>query len=326
MSTVAVTGGTGFVGSHIVEGLLERGFGVSCLLRPGRAPGWLEGLPIRIHRGDIDSGQGLGEFLEGCDSLVHVAGLTRALTEDRFRVVNALGSAKLAAAVRNSASPPGRIIAISSLSASGPSADGRGVGADAALHPLTPYGRSKAEMERVMRSVAYPVPCTFLRPPPVYGPRDRDMLELFRMAKRGLRVSLSAKARLSFLYVENLVGAVIACIENPAAMGEDFMVADEGVYSWADFTALIGAASGRNGLAFTVPDWCLALAAGAAEMAKPLAKKPQLINRDKLLEGRQERWIADTSKTARLLGFKPAWNTADAVAATYAWYEKQGWL
>ncbi|MCE5255545.1 MAG: NAD(P)-dependent oxidoreductase, partial [Spirochaetaceae bacterium] len=201
---VAVTGGTGFIGSHIVEGLLENGYEVSCLLRPGRPLGWLEGLTIRVCRGDIDSGEGLNALLDGCHTLVHAAGLTRALTEDRFRVVNVLGSAKLAAAAGraaenaakagNSAAHIEHIIAISSLAAVGPSHNDKGVGADDELRPLTPYGRSKVEMEQVMRSIAGPIPCTFLRPPTVYGPRDRDTLELFRMAKRGIRVSLNAKS------------------------------------------------------------------------------------------------------------------------------------
>ncbi|MCE5255730.1 MAG: NAD-dependent epimerase/dehydratase family protein, partial [Spirochaetaceae bacterium] len=295
-----------------------------------------EGLTIRVCRGDIDSGEGLNALLDGCHTLVHAAGLTRALTEDRFRVVNVLGSAKLAAAAAlatenaakagNSAAHIEHIIAISSLAAVGPSRNDKGVGADDELRPLTPYGRSKVEMEQVMRSIAGPIPCTFLRPPTVYGPRDRDTLELFRMAKRGIRASLNAKSRLSFLYVENLVDAVIACVERPAARGEDFMLADGGAYTWAEFSALIAEAAGRRGIAFTVPGWMLSAAAGISALARPFARKPLLINRDKVLEGRQERWMANTEKTEKTLGFRPRRTTAEGVAATYAWYESQGWL
>jgi len=328
---VAVTGGTGFVGSHIVEALLENDYEVSCLLRPGRPLGWLEGLDIRVCRGTIDSGEGLDELLEGCHTVIHAAGLTRALSEDQFRAVNVLGSAKLSAAARrsgenSSAARIGHIIAISSQAAVGPSPDDKGVSADATPRPLSPYGRSKVEMEAVMRETANPIPCTFLRPPTVYGPRDKDTRGLFAMAKHGVRVSLNKRSRLSFLYAKNLADATIACIERPSAWGQAFMLADGEALSWAEFTAMIADVAGRRGMAFSVPSWMLSTAAGFSALTRPFARTPPLVNRDKVREGRQERWIADTEKTERLLGFRPRWTTTQGIAETYAWYESKGWL
>jgi len=319
------------VGSHIVESLLENGYEVSCLLRPGRPLGWLEGLDIRVCRGDIDSGEGLDELLEGCHTVIHAAGLTRALSEDQFRAVNVLGSAKLSAAARrsgenSSAAHIGHMIAISSQAAVGPSPDDTGVSADTLLRPITPYGRSKVEMETVMRETASPIPCTFLRPPTVYGPRDKDTRGLFAMAKRGVRVSLNKRCRLSFLYAKNLADAATACVERPAAWGQSFMLADGPALSWAEFSTLIADTAGRRGMAFSVPSWMLSAAAGFSELARPFARTPPLVNKDKVREGRQERWIVDTKKTEKLLGFRPRWTTAQGIAETYAWYELQGWL
>jgi len=374
---VAITGGTGFLGSHIVGALLASGYEVSCLVRPARPLGWLEGLNVKVVRGDLDakgpvgsSFEALDELLEGCHTVVHVAGLTRAISEDQFRIVNVLGSAKLAAAAKKSGVR--HIIAISSQAAVGPTADvdqstddlvdptlgtarptlgtaqptldmarevtirdenqGFGTPKNIAddprdeLRPISAYGRSKAEMEGVMRRIAVPIPCTMLRPPTAYGPRDKDMRALFALAKRGLRVSLNKKSRLSFLYAKNLAQAVACCVERPVAWGGDFMLADGAPLTWAEFTAMIAQAAGRPGLAVSLPPWLLTAAAGAATLLQPFSRKPHLITKDKVLEGRQPLWIADTKKTETILGFHPQWTTAQGVAETYAWYESQGWI
>ena len=349
---VAVTGGTGFLGSHIVEALLASGYEVSCLVRPARPLGWLEGLNVRIVRGDLDakgpvgsSFEALDELLEGCHTVVHGAGLTRAISEDQFRVVNVLGSAKLAAAAKKSGVR--HIIAISSQAAVGPTTDTackaaardqdqyfktpsetpRDVMGDPGeLRPLSAYGRSKAEMEGVMREIAAPIPCTILRPPTAYGPRDKDTRALFALAKRGLRVSLNKKSRLSFLYAKNLAQAVVCCVEQPAAWGGDFMLADGAPLTWGEFAAMIAQAAGRPGLAVNLPPWLLTAAAGAATILQPFSRKPHLITKDKVLEGRQHLWIADTTKTETILGFHPQWTTAQGIAETYSWYESQGWI
>ncbi len=374
---VAITGGTGFLGSHIVEALLASGYEVSCLVRPARPLGWLEGLNVKVVRGDLDakgpvgsSFEALDELLEGCHTVVHVAGLTRAISEDQFRIVNVLGSAKLAAAAKKSGVR--HIIAISSQAAVGPTPEtdhptlctghptpetdnstpetacegtirdnDRGFGTpndiiedqrgelrpiSAELQPISAYGRSKAEMEGVMRRIAAPIPCTMVRPPTAYGPRDKDTRALFALAKRGLRVSLNKKSRLSFLYAKNLAQAVACCVERPAAWGGDFMLADGAPLTWSEFTALIAQAAGRPGLAVNLPPWLLTAAAGAATLLQPFSRKPHLITKDKVLEGRQSLWIVDTKKTETILGFHPQWTTAQGIAETYAWYESQGWI
>lgn len=337
---VAVTGATGFVGSRLVEMLAERGYPITCLLRAGRTPTWSAdaSADIRIVRGDLDTAEGVETFLDGAEILVHSAGLTRAATEDRFRIVNVLGSARVASAARSSSAARGsaaagvrHIIALSSLAAVGPADGPEGVDETTPLHPLTPYGRSKVEMEIEMRRAADPVPCTFIRPPAVYGPRDRDTLGIFRLAARGVRLSPNRHSLLSFVYVDNLVDLIIACIESPNARGEIFMVADDGALTWPEFATLaaesaFGPDAGRKTLDIAIPSWAQAMAAGAAELLKPFLKRPPLANRDKVLEGRQRWWTVNAKKARSLLGFAPPVATRDAVRATLQWYRANGWL
>ncbi|HOX31909.1 MAG TPA: NAD(P)-dependent oxidoreductase [Spirochaetales bacterium] len=324
---VAITGGTGFIGSHLAELLLAEGHELSCLVLPGEGRRWLEGLPIRFLEGSLLDSRSLGPFLEGADAIVHLAGLTRARSEAEFMAVNADGAVNLVEAARKLGRPPRQVIAMSSLAASGPcGGEGTCLDEDAPLRPLTAYGRSKAALEELVAREAGPIACTFIRAPGVYGPRDPDFLQYFKLVKRGLRLIVGKRSQLSFLYVKTLARAISACLLNPAAYGQAFFVADEGEYDWDQFSALIELALGRRTRRVRVPEWAVRAAALASAAAGPFLRRPPLLTEDKLLEMRQSRWVVSTAKAKRLLGFEPSLSTEDAIAETAAWYREAGWL
>lgn len=324
---IAVTGGTGFIGSHVVELLLERGHEVSCLVLPSEGPGWLAGKDVRLFEGSVLDRQSLGPFLEGADAIIHLAGLTRAKTEAEFMAVNADGAANLAEAALALPSPPRHIVAMSSLAAVGPSApDGSCIDEEAPRRPLTPYGRSKAALEDVLAGYAGRIESTFIRAPGVYGPRDRDFLQYFRLVKRGLRLIIGPRNVLSLVYVKTLARAIVSCVLNPAAYGQAFFVADGGTADWDELSAMIERAMGRRTLRIRIPEWVVAVVAFFSAIATPFLRKPPLVTRNKILEMRQPCWIVSTAKAERLIGFAPVASTADAMAETAAWYEAQGWL
>jgi nucleoside-diphosphate-sugar epimerase len=334
---IAVTGGGGFVGSHVVELLLERGHEVHCLVTPGKAHPFLEGSRARLYEGSLQDARCqapypdtrcLAPFLEGCDAIVHVAGLTRARSEAEFMAVNAGGAVALVEAALAVRGGPRHIVAMSSLAAVGPTAEGRCADEGDELRPLTPYGRSKAAMERALGAYdsSGRFHCTFIRAPGVYGPRDRDFLQYFRLVKRGLRLIAGRRNVMSLLYVETLAETIAAAVLNPAAYGQAFFVADSGEYDWDDFSSMVEAAMGRRTLRVRVPEPAVAAVAFFAERAKPFLRRPPLLDRSKILEIRQHRWVVSTDKARRLLGFEPSISTGDALAETARWYAERGWL
>jgi dihydroflavonol-4-reductase len=337
---VAVTGGTGFVGSHVVELLLGRGDEVNCLVLPSEGPLWLEGLQegdspiggkrLRFFEGSVTDRSGLPPFLEGCDAIVNIAGLTRSRTEAGFMAVNAGGAVNLVEAALSLPSGPRHIVSMSSLAASGPCpegcAEGRCLDEDEPQRPLTPYGRSKVALEASLAAYEGRMHCTFIRAPGVYGPRDRDFLQYYKLVMHGLRLIAGPRNVTSLVYVKTLASAIVSCIGNPAAYGQAFFIADEGEYDWDDLSALIEAALGKKTLRIAVPGWAVAVLAFFAELAKPFTKRPPLLDKHKLLEMRQPRWVVSTAKAERLLGFKPLASTADALAETGRWYEERGWI
>jgi len=323
---VAVTGGTGFVGSHLVELLVERGYEVACLVLPGESTRYLEGLPVEYIEGSLLDRPSLLPFLEGCVAIVNIAGLTRAKTEAEFMAVNAQGAVNLVEAALSIPSGPRHIVSMSSLAAGGPCPDGRCLDEDDPPRPLTPYGRSKAALESALRSYEGRFSSTFIRAPGVYGPRDRDFLQYFRLVRRGLRVVAGGRSVMSILYVKTLVRAIADCLENPRARGQTFYIADSGEYDWDHLSEMIEAALGARTLRIRVPDWAVAIAAAASDAIALFARRPPLLSRHKLLEMRQERWVVSTAKAESLLGFKPSISTADAMAETAKWYLENDWI
>jgi dihydroflavonol-4-reductase len=330
---IAVTGGTGFVGSHVVELLMERGHDVHCLVLPNEGPQWLQGAKVRFFEGSVTDRGSLGPFLEGRDAIVNVAGLTRAKTEADFMAVNVGGAVNLVEAALALPDGPRHIVSMSSMAASGPcyatggvGGEGRCLDEDDELRPLTPYGRSKAALETSLLAYEGRMHCSFIRAPGVYGPRDRDFLQYYRLVKRGLRVIVGRNNVTSLLYVRTLASAIAACLLNPASYGQAFFIADEGEYDWDDFSAMVEACLDKKTFRVQVPEWIIALAAFFAEASKPFTKRPPLLDKDKLLEIRQHRWVVSTTKAERLLDFKPLVSTAEAIAETGRWYEEKGWI
>jgi len=323
---IAVTGGTGFVGSHVVEQLLERGWDVNCLTLPDEGSLWLEGSAVRFFEGNVTDHSTLGPFLEGCDAIINIAGLTRCKTEAGFMAVNVGGAVNLVEAALALPSGPRHIISMSSMAAAGPCPEGHCLDEDDEPRPLTPYGRSKAALETSLRAYEGLMHCTFIRAPPVYGPRDRDFLLYFKLVQRGLRVIVGSRNVMSLLYVKNLASAIAACLLNPSAYGQSFFIADDGESDWDEFSSLVEASLGRRTFRVQVPEWIVAAVAFLAEISKPFVKRPPLLDRHKLLEIRQHRWVVSTAKAERLLGFKPAISTAEALAETGRWYKEKGWI
>ena len=321
---VAITGGTGFIGSHVVERLAADGHELSCLVLPGERVDPLPGVAYR--EGDLRRPASLGDFLSGAETLVHLAGLTRASSEREFMDLNAECSAGLVREAIRVSPRLDHVIAMSSAAATGPAPDSRGNDEDAPQRPLTPYGRSKARMEELLRSFSGRISWTVLRAPGVYGPRDRDFLALFRMVARGVRLVVGRRNMVSLLYVRHLADAIAACVSNPAARNQAFCLSDDGSYDWDDIGAMMEAGLGRRTTRVYLPEWAVSAIALISCPLRFLSRKPPLITRDKVRELRQPYWNLRNDKAKRLLGWNPATPTARAFRETAEWYLDSGWI
>ena len=211
---ILVTGGTGFIGTHLLERLVANGEAVRALVRRTRLPRVLPAGVETVY-GDLASGAGIADALRGADAVIHLAGVTKALRTRGLlhrqctchRTIGARhGRARI------------RLVHVSSLAAIGPSTSGALLGEDAAPHPLTHYGKSKLEAERVVRDLA--PDAVIVRPPVVYGPRDTDVFQLLKSISKGLVLEIAGGERwFSAIYVKDLVEGLLAAVRTPRAHG-----------------------------------------------------------------------------------------------------------
>ena len=204
---VAVTGATGFIGRHLTAHLVARGIDVRAIIRPDSPHVAPAGTTV-VRAPLVASA--LEEAFSGADAVVHLAGLVRALGDDAYTAVNVEGTRAVAEAARAVAA---RLIHISSLAAAGPASAAAPRSESDPPNPLTPYGESKLAGEQVVTSVTG-LRWTILRPAIVYGPGDRAMLPLFRLATRGILPMIGrADAAYTFVHVGDVVRAIDAAID-----------------------------------------------------------------------------------------------------------------
>jgi len=322
-----VTGGQGFIGSHLCARLVAEGHSVRVLARPSSDLGGLAGLQLDVVRGDLTEPASLAPAVSGADVIFHLAGALKGLREtDLFRV-NADGTKNLVAAAAAAEPPPARFVYVSSLAAAGASPGGTVPRTEEMPpQPLTWYGRSKFAGEQAVRSVAR-LAWTIVRPPIVFGPRERDVYGYFRIARHGLLPVVGFSDRyFSLLYVEDLADALIRAAAAPSAIGQVYFLAGPEVVSWLELGRLIASALGVTGRVLRLPEIVAVGAGGLADLFARVRGRPEIFSSQKVIEILARAWVCSAEKAARDFGWRAATPLPDALRATARWYREHGWL
>ncbi len=323
---IAVTGATGFVGSHVAEQLVASGHEVTVLARsPGRL-GWIRHLPARVLYGDLDRSDVLRELVRGQDVIVHAAGLTRATSREEFVRVNVEGSVRVMDAALAAAPALRRFVYLSSQAAMGPSREGEPMDEDAPRRPISDYGLSKSLAEDALARYADRVPVTVIRPPWVYGPRDRDTLAYFRLAARGIRLVVAPRSLYSIAYADNLAIGIRLAAESGLPGARAYFLTDGDGMDIEKISRMMCDAVGRRAVRVRVPVAAVAVVAAANELAARISGRPPLIGWRKLGEARNPWWLATDRRARDELGYRPAIPSERGMAETAAWYRVAGWL
>ena len=318
-----VTGGTGFVGRHLVEALLRRGDTVTVLARSPKKARDLEERGVLVARGDLGDRPALRAAAAGQDVIFHLAGLVAARSDAEFLEVNRDGTGTLVAAALETGRP--RLIYVSSLSASGPAARGTRLRGDEVPGPLTGYGRSKLAGEAAVTESG--LPWTILRPPAVYGPYDTELLTVFRAARLGVvPIFGDGSQELSLIYVPDLAEALIAAARSPATLGRRFCVSHPEIVTSRNFVHAVATAVGRSVSVVPVPRLLAAGILRVTSAAAWLAGRPTLLNPDKAREFFAEAWTCDPAPFEASTGWRAACDLATGARETAAWYRSAGWL
>ncbi len=323
---IALTGASGFVGSHIAEQLVHQGHSLTCLLRTSSKMDYLENLDIIKIIGDINNPGSLKEFAEDQDIVIHAAGRTKARHESEYILANTIGTKNLLEAVSQFNPGIKRFIFISSQAAVGPTPTDEPLDETAKLNPITAYGRSKAGAEEICEEFMDQTPITIIRPPTVYGPRDKDVFNYFRLINRGVQPIVGEENMLSVVSVQNLVHGVLLATQVSGQKLQCFFVTDDGHYTWAHFAGMIATALNKRPVKVKIPFWLVDLVARIAETHGKLTGRPTLFNREKILEMKQPRWTVKNDKAKQELGYEPIVTTQEGIEGTANWYIDNRWL
>ncbi len=320
-----VTGATGFVGSHLAEALVARGDTVVALARRPDQHAALARLGATPISGSLESPRTLAAALAGVQTVYHVAGATFARGEAEFFAVNEGGTRRLLDAVREAAPRLTRFVYVSSQAALGPSAAGKPFTEDAECRPVTAYGRSKLAGELAVRASG--LPWSVVRPPAVYGPRDRAFLQLFRIVRRGIAPVFGAGTQeLSLVYVADLAAAIVQAGTHPAAERQVFHAAHREVVLSREVSRAAGLAIGSSPIVVPVPGLLASAIAGVVGRAAAAMGWYTPLNADRMAEFLAPSWLLDATKAERMLGWTARRGMAEGMGLTGAWYREQGWI
>ena len=323
-----VTGANGFVGSHLVDELLTRGYRVRCILRPNCALRWLEGKTVETIFCGLSDVAALRQALTDAHYIYHVSGVVKSATYAGFLAGNVAPTQNLLEAACT-APDLRRVVVVSSLAAAGPNAKGSPRTEADPLAPVSAYGRSKMAQEALAQQYMSILPITIVRPPSVYGERDTEVLLFFQTIERGIFPSagIFAEQTLSMVHVADLVRGMVQAAESDAAIGQTyFLSSDPAEYTWSHIAALIGKNLNRRYVRLRLPHIAIWGVASIADFFALFTKKTPTLNRKKVAEIVQPSWACSAAKATQDFGYQPTVPLDRGIAFTVGWYQEEGLL
>ena len=318
-----VTGGTGFVGSHLAEALRRQGDTVTVLARSATKAEALAPLGVHIVAGDLADTAAVRKAVEGQDVVYHVAAANTALSEEAFMAANLEGTRSVVEAAQAAGGP--RFVLVSSMAAGGPSPRGKPLQGDEPPRPVTAYGRSKLAAEEVVK--ASTLPWTIIRPPMVYGPRDQEVLKVFRIARFGIApVFGDGTQELTAIHGADLADALIAAGLSSTTLHRTYCGTHPDVFTSTDFVRSVAVAMGRTVAVIKVPHTVGRGILAVTETVARLTRRATILTTDKANEFFQPAWTGDPAPLTRDTGWRARRNLASGLADTWDWYRSAGWV
>jgi nucleoside-diphosphate-sugar epimerase len=296
------------------------------LVRPRSKLTWLSSPHLTLVPGDFHDPASLAPAVSEVDAVFHLAGATRSARRAGYFRGNLEATCNLLQACQKYGPGNQKFLFVSSLAAAGPSA-GHPLTEDLEPQPVSAYGESKLAAEKAVLEFGKTRPVIVIRPPAVYGPRDRDTLLLFKSVQRGLHVIPGLRVqRVSLVHVHDLVTGIMLAVRSKQAAGGVYYISGDGHYDWKTVGQHLGRTLGRRFGTLHVPWSVMRLVALGGSLASQFTRNPTLLSLDKLRDIRQSHWLCSNERAKAELGFQPAIDLPTGLASTAAWYRKMGWL
>lgn len=324
---VLITGGSGFLGYHLIMAALEKKIEVYAAVRSKSNIEHLKGLPINFTSVNYDNTGAIEKELseKKYDFIIHAAGITKSNSLKEFDYINGVYTSNLAQAAAQLNGQVKKLVLISSLAAAGPLKDRNILITEQTQpHPVTAYGRSKLKAEQALINVN--IPSVILRPTAIYGPRDKDLFLISNYLQKGVDAYIGrVTQQLSFVHASDVATAAVQALLVNNAKGI-YNITDGNNYSRYDFADIAIKILEKKPRRIHLPVQVVRSILFFVETVNKMGNKVPVVSREKLSELLAENWGCDISKAKNELGFSPVYNLQTGLEETINWYRRNKWL
>ncbi|RZF58051.1 NAD-dependent epimerase/dehydratase family protein [Sphingobacterium corticibacterium] len=330
MKKILVTGASGFVGFHLVSAAYEAGYEIHAAVRRSSQITDINPFVGKFVYPDFNQINSWATLFasEKYDYVIHAAAMTKAKSEVEMMDANVGVTERLLQAAFQSPNPPQRLVYVSSLAAIGPVSylDGP-ITESTPYRPVTMYGRSKREAEKMIRGKFADKPISIIRPTAVYGPREKDLFILFNTMNKGIDAYVGrAPQKLSFVYVKDLVEILLrACVSSQTIL-DIFNISDGNVYSRYEMAEIFKQTFRKKLVRVHVPYAIVKSVAHVSQWLYSNSVKTPVIYPERLGELTAENWACDISHAETVLGYRPVYDLNRGLTDSLRWYKQNNWF
>ena len=322
-----VTGANGFVGSHLVDNLLSKGLKVRCIVRKSSNLKWLDKKNVEVFDSGLFDKEGLRKAFKDANYIYHVAGVVKSKTKEGYFKGNVETTRNLLEIALENKSTIKRFLVVSSQTVSGPSTEGNPVNEETQCNPITTYGRSKLEEEKLVLSYKDKLPITICRAPAVYGERDTEIFIYFQTFSKGLTTTIGFdKKELSLIHVVDLVEGFYLAAMSEKAKGEIYFISSEKYYTWQEINSITSKILNKKPIIIKVPHFLVYTIAAIAQFFAMFSSKPATLNIEKAKDITQQYWTCNTSKAINDFGYRQKISIEEGIKRTCDWYKQMKWI
>jgi len=324
MKKIVITGANGFLGSTLTSKLLEQNIDVVPLVRNGSDVSLLPD-NSDIQYVDYRNMDELEKAFSGQQILIHNAGLTKAVDWETYKKINVDLTEKIIDVFNRTPSME-HFIFISSQAAAGPSPENIPINEDSFCNPISLYGKSKLEAEKIVRNKVVKN-WTIIRPASVFGPGDKDFLQMFKIIKKHIMLFPVRKEKIfSMIYSEDLVKFILSVVDEPKAYEQIFFVSNDNASTQEELADYIEQIQNTFSNHIVIPEILLDILAEIFELYRKFTGKLTVFNKERLKEFKLSNWQISNKKAKELLHFQPDHDIYEALNKTYLWYRQKGWI
>ncbi len=325
--TSLVTGASGFVGSHLVDKLLNLNHRVKVIARKESKLKWIDTSKVEIISTNYDNIDSLKNAVKDVDYIFHIAGVIKSKSKEGYYKGNVEVTRNLLLATEKESQHLKRFLFVSSQAAAGPSPKGLAKTEEMECNPVTTYGKSKLMAEYEVKKFKGKIPFTIVRPSAVYGPRDPEILMFFQTLKKGIQPMVGFQEKyVSLVHVFDLINGILLAAFSDKSENQTYFISSEKGYGWEELGNISSKILGKKVIKIRIPHFAVYTVAAISQLLSYFSKEATILNLEKAREMVQESWVCSVEKAKRDFGYSQKIPIEEGIKNTIDWYIENKWL